>query len=582
MQVSFFFDNISFKGNIKTMELTGGQILIESLLRQGVDTIFGMPGGVILGIYDLLYETKGIRHILTRHEQVATHAADGYARASGRPGVVLVTSGPGATNTVTGIATAYMDSVPIVVLTGQVPTNMIGNDAFQEADIVGITRPCTKHNVLVKDVNSIAQIITDAFYIASTGCPGPVLVDLPKDVTSAVVNDPVFPTKHNLPGYKPVASYDEDALKKAIDMLSQSKRPVIYAGGGIISANAASNLFKFATSLGIPVTTTITGLGGFPEDHELSLGMLGMHGTWYANMAMHEADCILAFATRFDDRVTGNLKTFAPNATIVHVDINPCNINKNVRVPVGIVGDIKDVIKGFLSYVKSRDLTRRKAWASWRKRVSQWKVEKPLVYKKSDEVIKPQFLVEQIREVTEGKAIICTGVGQHQMWAAQFYRFTRPRTMLSSGGLGTMGYGFPSAIGAQVAKPKDLVFVIDGDGSFEMTHQDIITAVNNKLPIKVAIFNNGYLGMVRQWQQLFFKKRYSQSNIELKPDYVKLAEASGAVGLRATKPKDVKKVLEKALSVTNVPVVIDFCIDREENVFPMVPAGGGAKDMMLA
>jgi acetolactate synthase-1/2/3 large subunit len=564
------------------MEMTGAQILIESLRRQGVDTIFGMPGGVVLGIYDLLYEATDIRHILTRHEQVATHAADGYARASGKPGTVLVTSGPGATNTVTGLATAYMDSIPIVVITGQVPTNMIGNDAFQEADIVGISRPCTKHNVLVKDVNLLAQTITDAYYIASSGCPGPVLVDLPKDVTTAVVKNPVFPKTHQLPGYKPQVHYDEKALANAIDLLRESKRPVIYAGGGINSANAASYLHKFATSLGIPVTTTITGLGGFPEDHELSLGMLGMHGTWYANMAMHEADCILALGSRFDDRVTGNIKSFAPNASFVHVDINPCNINKNVRAQIGIVGDIKEVLKGFNQSVKSKDLTKRKSWATWRKRVTQWKKEKPLTYKHSDEVIKPQFLVEQISDITGGKAIICTGVGQHQMWAAQFYKFTRPRTILSSGGLGTMGYGFPSAIGAQIAKPKDLVFVIDGDGSFEMTHQDLITAVNNNLPIKVAIFNNGYLGMVRQWQQLFFKKRYSQSDIVLKPDFVKLAEASGAVGLRATKPKDVKKVLQKALSVKNVPVVMDFHVDREENVFPMVPAGGGAKDMMLA
>ncbi|HLC26985.1 MAG TPA: biosynthetic-type acetolactate synthase large subunit [bacterium] len=560
---------------------SGAEIFVECLKRLGVEVIFGHPGGVVLGIYDQLYDAD-ITHVFCRHEQVAVHAADGYARASGKPGVVLVTSGPGATNTVTGVANAFMDSIPIVVFTGQVLTALVGNDAFQEADIVGITRPCTKHNVLVKDVKDLARTIYEAFFIATTGCPGPVLVDLPKDVVQFTKIEPEYPVRVELRGYRPIVECDLAAVKEGIDLIRESERPVIYTGGGILSADADRELFEFATSLGIPVTTTLLGLGGFPETHPLSLGMLGMHGTYFANMAMNEADLIIAVGARFDDRITGKLDEFAPYAKILHIDISPANINKSVWADVSVVGDARVALRHFNALLKDVDLTeRKKAWATWLETVARWKREKPLSYTPSDSAIMPQYLVEQIREATRGEAIVVTGVGQHQMWAAQYYRFTKPRTMITSGGLGTMGFGFPAAIGVQMARPDSLVVVIDGDGSFEMTHQDVVTAVNYKLPIKVAIVNNGYLGMVRQWQELFFNRRYSSVDLRPQTDFVKLAEAYGATGLRATTPEEVRPTLEKALSIDG-PVIMDFQVAREANVFPMIPAGAAAKDMLLA
>jgi acetolactate synthase-1/2/3 large subunit len=563
------------------MKLSGAEIFIECLKKEGVKHIFGYPGGVILNIFDLLHDEKDVQLILTRHEQGAVHAADGYARASGKPGVVLVTSGPGATNTVTGIATASMDSIPLIVFTGQVPTLLIGNDAFQEADIVGITRPCTKYNILVKDVKDLAQAIKEAFYIATTGRPGPVLLDLPKDVTTHKT-DFLWPEALKIRSYNPTYEGNKFMITQAAQMIAKAKKPVIVAGGGVILSGAAKELKEVAEYADVPVTMTLMGLGGFPGSHKLSLGMLGMHGTYYANKAIQEADLLVAVGMRFDDRVTGKIDAFAPHAKIVHIDIDPTSIRKNVRVDIPIVGDVKRVLtamsKVLREEVKEQWQEVRKAWL---KQIAAWKAERPMSYEKNTEVIKPQFVVEKIYELTKGDAIIATEVGQNQMWAAQFYKYDKPRTLLSSGGLGTMGYGFPAAIGAQLAFPNKLVIDIAGDGSIQMNIQELATAVINKLPVKVAILNNRYLGMVRQWQELFYKERYAHTKLdETVPDFVKIAEAYNAVGLRATKSSEVEPVLKEAFSIKR-PVFMDFVVDWKEKVYPMVPAGAAIDEMLF-
>jgi acetolactate synthase-1/2/3 large subunit len=561
------------------MKLTGAQIFFECLKTEKVDTIFGLPGGVLLDLYDEMPK-HDIRHILVRHEQGAAHMADGYARATGKVGVCLVTSGPGATNTVTGIATAYMDSIPIVVFTGQVPTALIGNDAFQEADIVGITRPCTKHNYLVKDVKDLARIIREAFYLAGSGRPGPVLVDLPKDVLNSKT-DFKYPKKIALKGYRPTVEAHMGQIKRAYDALAKAKKPVIYAGGGVIASSAAGELKKVGESLRCPVTTTLMGLGGFPAPHELWLGMLGMHGTFRANMAVGNADLLFAVGARFDDRVTGKLDEFAPNAKIVHIDIDPTSISKNVKVDIPIVGDCKDALKKLLQLIKENPLADlEKTRKPWLDQIQKWKETYPLAYEQTEDAIKPQYVVEKLYELSEGKAIISTEVGQNQMWAAQYYHYSKPRTLLTSGGLGTMGYGLPAAIGAQAAFPDRLVIDVAGDGSIQMCIQEMITAVENNLPVKVAILNNQYLGMVRQWQQLFYEKNYCSTCLQIAPDFVKLAEAYGAVGLRASKPGEVEAVIREAFA-TPKPVIMDFVVNPEECVYPMGPAGAPMTEMLL-
>lgn len=562
------------------MKMTGSEIIIECLKREGVKHIFGYPGGVVLNLFDTLYDDKDLKVILTRHEQGAVHAADGYARASGKPGVVLVTSGPGATNTVTGIATASMDSIPLVVMTGQVPTGMIGNDAFQEADIVGITRSCVKYNFLVKDINDLARIIREAFFIATSGRPGPVLIDLPKDVT---VNKAEFewPEKVFIRSYNPTYDGNRWMIEKALAEIAKAKKPLIVAGGGCITADAADELRELAELASIPVTTTLMGLGAFPGSHNLSLGMLGMHGTFFANRAVQNTDLLIAIGMRFDDRVTGKIEGFAPNARIIHIDIDPTSIRKNVRVDVPVVGDVRRVLQQLNRMMKESP---QEQWdevrKSWLRQIDEWKAEHPMEYSKSTDVIKPQFVVEKIYELTRGDAIISTEVGQNQMWAAQFYKYDKPRHWLSSGGLGTMGYGFPAALGAQLAHPEKLVIDIAGDGSIQMNIQELATAVINKLPVKIAILNNRFLGMVRQWQELFFNERYSSSNLDVVPDFVLLAQAYGAVGLRATKPSEVEPVLKEAFKTKKV-VMMDFVIDWKEKVYPMVPAGATLDHMLF-
>lgn len=563
------------------MKMTGADIFVRALEDLGVDVVFGYPGGAVLNIYDSLFQNTKIRHLLVRHEQGGVHMADGYARASGKTGVCLVTSGPGATNTVTGIATAYMDSVPIVVFSGQVPTLMIGNDAFQEADIVGITRPCTKHNYLIKQTKDMARIIKEAFYIASTGRPGPVLVDIPKDVLTGSA-EYHLPKEVKLRGYHPNYEGHQKQVENAIRMLLEKERPVLYAGGGIILSDSSSLLSEFARILGIPVTTTLMGLGGFPGTDTLSLGMLGMHGTFRANMAISHCDVILGVGARFDDRVTGKIDEFAPGAKIIHVDIDPTSIQKNVPVNIPIVGDLKDVLRKMIKLVKgTKEAAKyRKKIAPWRDQIAQWKSTHPLAYKQGKGRIKPQYVVEQIYQITKGDAIITTEVGQNQMFAAQYYLYDRPRTFLSSGGLGTMGYGLPAAIGAQVAMPGRLVVDIAGDGSIQMNIQELATAVQYRLPVKVVILNNGTLGMVRQWQELFFQGKYSQTCLPQVPDFVRLAEAYGAAGFRATKPGEVPQVLREGFAADG-PAIIDILTDPDAMVYPMVPAGAPLTKMLL-
>ena len=564
------------------MKMNGARIMLECLKKEGVDTVFGYPGGTVINIYDELFSFKDIRHILPRHEQAGTHAADGYARATGRVGVCFATSGPGATNTVTGIATAYMDSIPMVIVTGQVPTPLIGNDAFQEVDIIGITRPCTKHSFLVRDVRDLAMIMKKAFYIARSGRPGPVLVDLPKDVQIAQTEF-VYPETVEIRSYKPNLEGHPRQVEKAMGMMLDARRPVMYVGGGAVLGNASEELTTLARKLTIPVTTTLMGLGSFPENDPNSLGMLGMHGAYCANMAMTHADMIVAIGARFDDRVTGKLATFAPHAKIIHVDVDPTSIKKNVRVDLPIVGDVKDVLTKMIRQadkLKDKVAEFKAALAPWHADIDGWKEKHPIGYKNSTTVIKPQFVIQKLRELSDENAIISTDVGQHQMWTAQFFQFNKPRTLLTSGGLGTMGYGLPSAMGAQAAFPDRQVITICGDGGVQMNIQELATLVQNKLPVKIVILNNNFLGMVRQWQELFFDKRYSSTCMELPIDFVKLADAYGAKGFSTSKPGDVEKIIKQGFKEKG-PVIMEFKIAREEKVLPMVPAGAALNEMVL-
>jgi len=556
------------------LEIKGSQIIVESLLKENVECMFGYPGGVVIPIFHEIYHAP-IKFVLTRHEQGAIHAADGYARASGKTGVVLATSGPGATNLVTGIATAHLDSVPLVVLTGQVSTSLIGNDAFQEVDITGITRPISKHNYLVQDIKDLARIIKEAFYIASTGRPGPVLIDIPVDISNAVY-DFEYPKEVSIRGYKPTYEGHSGQIAKACRLIESAKKPVIYAGGGVIISNAAEELRKLVKKTGIPVTTTLLGMGAYPETDPLSMEMLGMHGTYYANYAVHHSDLLIAVGARFDDRVTGKISDFIPNAKVIHIDIDPASVSKNVLVDVPIVGDCKKILKEINREISAPSID------EWVKELQTVKKDNPLQYEmKENDDIKPQYVVEQLYKLTEGKAVITTEVGQNQMWAAQFYKYTEPRTFISSGGLGTMGFGLPAAIGAQLARPDKKVIDIAGDGSIQMNIQELIVAAQHRLPIVIAILNNGFLGMVRQWQQLFWEKRYSHTCINFAPDFVKLAEAYGCIGIRVTEKSKVDDAIKKALSVTDKPVVIDFNVCKEENVYPMVPAGKTIKDTIM-
>ncbi len=551
---------------------------MKALQEEGVDTIFGYPGGAVVDLYDELVKTD-IRHILVRHEQGAVHAADGYARASGGVGVCLVTSGPGATNTVSGIASAYMDSIPLVVLTGQVPSHLIGNDAFQEVDIVGITRPCTKHNYLVQRVEDLARTIKEAFYIARSGRPGPVLVDLPKDVVQGATN--YKPVKNiQLKSYNPTYEPNIKQLPKAIKLIKEAKKPVIFTGGGVILSQASKELTQLARKIHAPVTATLMGLGTFPAKDPLWLGMIGMHGTYRANMSSSECDLLIAVGVRFDDRVTGKTDTFAPKAKIIHIDIDPTSIRKNIPVAIPIVGDCKITLRklnSLLSKEKMGNLKQKRK--PWLNQIAEWKATKPLAYEQKD-VIKPQFVVEKLHELTKGRAIITTEVGQNQMWAAQYYHFDSPNAFITSGGLGCMGFGLPAAIGAQIAHPEMLVVDIAGDGSIQMNIQEMATATQYNLPVKVVILNNSYLGMVRQWQELFYDRCYACTDLNHAPDFVKLAEAYGAVGLRATRPDEVESILKKGLSIKK-PVIMDFVVEPEECVYPMVPAGAPITEMLL-
>ncbi|MBW1960714.1 MAG: biosynthetic-type acetolactate synthase large subunit [Deltaproteobacteria bacterium] len=560
------------------MKLTGSQILMKTLKQEGVEVIFGYPGGAVLDIYHELAKTD-IRHILVRHEQGAIHAADGYARASGKTGVCLVTSGPGATNTVTGIANAFMDSIPVVILTGQVPTHLIGNDAFQEVDIVGITRPCTKHNYLVANPEDLAKTIKEAFHIARSGRPGPVLVDLPKNVINAKI-DYKEPQQVKLRSYNPTYNPNKKQLYKVIKLIKEAQKPIIFAGGGVILSKASKELTELARKTQIPVTTSLMGLGAFPGTDPLSLGMIGMHGTFRANMSSGQCDLMIAVGVRFDDRVTGKTDTFAPQAKIVHIDIDPTSIRKNIPVAVPVVGDCRITLRHLNRLVDETDLGDLKhKRRPWFKEIEEWKKKKSLAYEQKD-LIKPQFVVEMLYELTKGKAIITTEVGQNQMWAAQYYLFDEPGHFITSGGLGAMGFGFPAALGAQIACPDKLIVDIAGDASIQMNIQEMATAVQCNLPVKVVVLNNRFLGMVRQWQELFYDKCYSCTCMDYAPDFVKLAEAYGAVGLRAEKPKDVKPVLSEGLAVQK-PVIMDFVVEPEESVYPMVPAGAPITEMLL-
>jgi acetolactate synthase-1/2/3 large subunit len=567
------------------MKMSGARIVLESLKREGVDVVFGLPGGAVLPIYDALYDFPGpLRHILVRQEAAAGHAAEGYARISGRVGVCMVTSGPAATNLVTALQDAYMDSMPIVAFTGQVATHMIGNDAFQEADNVGITRPCTKHNFLVKDTRDIARVIKEAFYIAATGRPGPVHVDLPKDILIKQVEFD-YPETIHLRSYNPTYDGHPGQIRKAARAIMRARRAVLYVGGGVIASDAAPELRELAELCRLPVTTTLMALGAFASDHALSMGMLGMHGGYAANMAVYNSDCLIAVGARFDDRVTGKIDQFAPQAEIIHVDIDPSSISKSVKVHIPIVGDAKRVLVRLMEDLREEGMGQptsvvREAREQWLRQVAQWQQKHPMRYDWDDELIKPQYVVEEISNLTRGEAIVVTGVGQHQMWAAQHYRFRHPRHWLTSGGLGTMGYGLPAAMGAQVARPDRLVVLIDGDGSFVMNSQELATVVENQLPIKCVIINNGGHGMVRQWQDVIYGGRFQSIDLSASPDFVKLAEAYGAMGIRASKPNEVVPALEKALAVPG-PVVVDVMVDKDELCLPMVPAGGANKDMIM-
>jgi acetolactate synthase-1/2/3 large subunit len=561
--------------------MRGARILLEALVREGVDTVFGYPGGAVLHIYDEVAKMgPRLRHVLARHEQGAVHMAEGYSKATGKTGVVLVTSGPGATNTVTGIANAYMDSTPLVIITGQVPRKMIGTDAFQEVDTIGITRPCTKYNYMIRDVEEIASVVHEAFYLAGSGRPGPVLIDVPKDVTAekTQLGDTV---ELRLPGYQPPAAADQEQLQRALQRVLAAERPVLYVGGGIVHSGASDELLALADALHFPVTPTLMGLGCFPSAHPLSLGMLGMHGTYWANMAITEADLILGIGVRFDDRVTGALDKFAPHAEIVHIDVDDSSLGKNVPTHWAIAGDAKVAMQQMLDLLGNNGLRPSpRRLDRWWRQIEDWKAHAPLTYARSREVIKPQHLCEELDRLTGGEAIIATDVGQHQMWLAQYYGFRRPRQSLTSGGLGAMGYGFPAALGAQIALPERQVIAFVGDGGFQMTAQELATAVQYGTNTKVVVMNNNSLGMVRQWQQLFYDRNYSHVDMEWNPDFVKLAEAYGALGLRARHPSELTSVLERGLSTPGV-VVMDIIVETEENVYPMIPPGAGISEMVL-
>lgn len=563
------------------MELTGAEIFVECLKAEGVDTIFGYPGGAVLHIYDALYkEAEHVNHILVRHEQAAVHAAEGYAKATNRPGVVLVTSGPGATNAVTGIADAYMDSVPLVVFTGQVPRHLIGNDAFQEVDIVGITRPCVKHNFLVTDIKDLAITIKKAFYIASTGRPGPVLVDIPKDITAQRYKFE-YPKEISIRSYNPTVKGNKRQVRRAIDLMLESKRPILYTGGGVVLSGGSAELTQLTRELQFPITNTLMGLGAYPATDPLFVGMLGMHGTYEANHAMHQADLVIAIGARFDDRVTGNIEKFCPHAKIIHVDIDPASISKNVKVDIPIVGDVKHVLVDLLEELRSRTDPNAADISEWWAQINEWRKADCLKYEQDDESIRAQYVVEKLWEVTGGDAYVCSDVGQHQMWAAQFYKFDKPNRWINSGGLGTMGFGLPAAMGVQIAYPDATVACITGDGSIQMNIQELSTCMQYQLPVKIITLNNGYLGMVRQWQEFFYQRRYAMSYMDALPDFVKLAEAYGHVGMRIERPADVEGALKEAMAMKNRLVFMDFITKREANVYPMVPANAGHNEMIL-
>ncbi|MDC0390587.1 biosynthetic-type acetolactate synthase large subunit [Candidatus Thioglobus sp.] len=561
------------------MKLNGAQILVNSLKSEGVSHVFGYPGGAVLHIYDALNACEDIKHILVRHEQGATHGADGYARASGKCGVTLVTSGPGITNAVTGIATAHMDSIPMVIISGQVPSPLIGMDAFQEVDAVGITRSCVKHNFLIRDISEIAITIKKAFHIATTGRPGPVLIDIPKDITIAKMEVEEYPKTIEMRSYKSTIKASDHQIKKAAEMLANSKRPILYAGGGCIIGNSSKELREFTHMTGFPITQTLMGLGAYPMTDNQSLGMLGMHGTYEANMAMHGSDCVVAIGSRFDDRITGNLEKFCPTAKFIHIDIDPSQISKNVIADIPIVGQTKQVLQALIDQMKDKKLADISNWWS---QIEEWRKVDSLAYKKSPGVIKPQTVIETLYEVTKGKAIVTSDVGQHQMWAAQYYLFDEPRQWINSGGLGTMGFGLPAAMGAKLAMPDRDVACVTGDGSIQMMLQELSTMLQYSTPVKIINLNNGYLGMVRQWQEFFYEKRYAMSYMEALPDFVKLAESYGHMGIRVEKEEDLKPALIEAFNQKEHTVFLDIVTDPSENVFPMIPAGGGHSDMLLA
>ena len=565
------------------MELSGGHILVQCLKDEGVEFVFGYPGGSVLHIYDAIFHQDDVKHILVRHEQGATHSADAYARATGKPGVVLVTSGPGATNAVTGIATAYMDSIPMVILSGQVPSPVIGSDAFQEVDTVGITRPCVKHNFLVKDVRDLAETIKKAFYIATTGRPGPVLVDIPKDITDPNIKVPYkYPKKVSLRSYNPVVAGHKGQIKRAVEMLLSAQRPVIYSGGGVILGEGHKELTDLTQMLGYPITQTLMGLGAYPATDKQFLGMLGMHGTYEANMAMHEADVILAVGARFDDRVTGKLAEFCPYAKIIHIDVDPSSISKTVRVDIPIVGEVKPVLEQMIELVKESKIKPSKpALDAWWQLIQSWRDVNCLDYDRGSLFIKPQFVIEQLYEVTKGEAYVTSDVGQHQMYAAQYYKFDKPRRWINSGGLGTMGFGLPAAIGVKLAFPDADVACVTGEASIQMCIQELSTALQYHTPVKIINLNNRYMGMVRQWQEFSYQSRYSQSYMDTIPEFVKLAEAYGHVGIRIEKPADVRPALQEAFAMKDRTVFLDFITDRTENVYPMIEAGKAHHDMKL-
>lgn len=565
------------------MELNGAQILVQSLKDEGVEFIFGYPGGAVLHIYDAIFQQEDVKHILVRHEQAATHAADAYARATGKPGVVLVTSGPGATNAITGIATAYMDSIPMVVISGQVPSPVIGSDAFQEVDMVGISRPCVKHNFLVKDVTKLAETIKKAFYVASTGRPGPVVVDVPKDITDPNIKVPYkYPRKISMRSYNPAVEGHKGQIKKAVEVLVAAQRPMIYSGGGVILGEASHELTELTRALGYPITNTLMGLGAYPATDAQFVGMLGMHGTYEANMAMHESDVILAVGARFDDRVTGKLAEFCPYAKIIHIDVDPASISKTVKVDIPIVGQVKPVLQQMLEMLKeSKKQPSKKALAAWWEQIDKWRSIQCLDYDRESPLIKPQYVIEQLYEVTHGNAYVTSDVGQHQMYAAQYYHFDKPRRWINSGGLGTMGFGLPAAIGVKLAFPDADVACVTGEASIQMCIQELSTALQYKTPVKIINLNNRYMGMVRQWQEFSYESRYSHSYMDTLPDFVKLADAYGHVGMLVQNKEDLRPALEEAFAMKDRTVFMDIITDRTENVYPMIEAGKAHHDMKL-